>query len=171
MSGTGLPLCVCLQLCYCDEQNKKCSGVWILSQDTGVSWAGIWFWVRWKTHLSDQAFLWYHLFAANWVFFQGRLWRASCFKMPQKTQTCLWPRSNGFCLKHFWVMLLFQYQLNWLLSHLEVEKRGRSTSKVTTGQVQELPSLSHFSEGSGAPPEMMRQPTFYTKSNAVPHHC
>ena len=41
--------------------------------------------------------------------------RASFFKMQLKTQTCLQQRRNGFCLKHCWVILVFQCQLSWLL--------------------------------------------------------
>lgn len=50
-----LSLCVCLQLYYGDELNKKCSGAWILSQDSAGSWVGSWFWMRWKVHLSDHS--------------------------------------------------------------------------------------------------------------------
>lgn len=84
-----------------------------------------------------------HLFAANWVCFQGKLWRAS-FKMPQQTQTCLWQRSNGFCLRHFCVILVFQYQLSWLLpawSRKEREINQQSHYRRRTGTSLSVPFL------------------------------
>lgn len=85
-----------------------------------------------------------HLFAANWVCFQGKLWRAS-FKMPQKTQTCLWQRGNCFCLRHFCVILVFQYQLCWLLpawSRKEREINQQIHDGTSTGTSLSVPFLS-----------------------------